>query len=146
MTDLEKQIYVAKQIHKAVQMTIQSVDLDDAEAMEVADVYPGWETDKTYKEGAVVKYGTNADGETQLYRVVQEHVSQADWTPDKAPSLYKAIGIADDGIGVWTQPYGATDAYQTGDRVHYPDADGDIYESIVDNNVWAPDVYGWEKV
>ncbi len=42
----------------------------------------------------------------------------------------------------WAQPTGAHDAYQTGDRVLY---NGIVYESIIDGNVWAPDVYpaGW---
>lgn len=25
-------------------------------------------------------------------------------------------------------------------------ADGPVYESIVDNNVWEPGVYGWDEV
>lgn len=33
-----------------------------------------------------------------------------------------------------------------GDKVHYPTKDDSVYVSIVDNNVWAPDVYGWEEV
>lgn len=48
-------------------------------------------------------------------------------------------------IPVWKQPTGAQDAYNTGDKVHYPDADGPVYESIVDNNVWNPDTYGWKR-
>ena len=47
-------------------------------------------------------------------------------------------------IPIWKQPTGAQDAYMTGDKVHYPDADGPVYVSTVDNNVWQPGVYGWE--
>jgi hypothetical protein len=32
-----------------------------------------------------------------------------------------------------------------GDKVHYPTADDPVYVSTVDNNVWEPGVYGWEK-
>jgi hypothetical protein len=34
-----------------------------------------------------------------------------------------------------------------GDKVHYPDAEGDIYESLIDYNVYSPEAYpaGWEK-
>jgi len=28
---------------------------------------------------------------------------------------------------------------------NYPTIDDPIYESVIDNNVWSPDVYGWEK-
>lgn len=49
-------------------------------------------------------------------------------------------------IPVWKQPTGAQDAYMTGDKVHYPDADGSVYISTVDNNVWSPDAFGWEII
>ena len=49
-------------------------------------------------------------------------------------------------IPVWKQPTGAQDAYMTGDKVYYPTKNDAIYISTVDNNVWAPDVYGWEEV
>ena len=45
----------------------------------------------------------------------------------------------------WVQPTGAHDAYQKGDKVLY---NGTVYESLIDGNVWAPDVYpaGWNAV
>lgn len=45
----------------------------------------------------------------------------------------------------FVQPTGAHDAYQTGDRVTY---NGQVYESVIDNNVWSPDTYpaGWQIV
>lgn len=49
-------------------------------------------------------------------------------------------------IPVWKQPTGAQDAYMIGDKVHFPDADGPVYISTVDNNVWQPGVYGWDEV
>ena len=76
------------------------------------------------------------------YKVIQSHASQADWTPDIATSLYTEVALPGV-IPVWKQPAGAHDAYQTGDKVYYPDKEGNIYVSIMDNNIWAPDVYGW---
>ena len=48
-------------------------------------------------------------------------------------------------IPEWVQPTGAHDAYMTGDKVRYK---GVIYVSLIDGNVWAPDVYpaAWEVV
>lgn len=43
----------------------------------------------------------------------------------------------------WIQPTGAHDAYKIGAKVKY---NGKIYVSTVDNNVWAPGVYGWNLV
>ena len=42
----------------------------------------------------------------------------------------------------WSQP-DSTNPYMMGDRVTF---EGAVYESTVDNNVWAPNVYGWELV
>ena len=55
----------------------------------------------------------------QLYKVVQDHTSQADWTPDATSALYTAIGLDDSGYPVWSQPTGAHDAYNAGDVVNF---------------------------
>ena len=41
----------------------------------------------------------------------------------------------------WVQPIGTTGMYSKGDRVTY---NSQVWQSIADNNVWAPGVYGWE--
>ena len=87
-------------------------------------------------------YGVNKDNETQLYQVLQAHTSAEQWKPDEAVSLYKPIGITPQGYPIWTQPIGATDAYQTGDIVW---DEGELWISDIDNNVWKPGVYGWSK-
>jgi len=48
-------------------------------------------------------------------------------------------------IPEWVQPTGAHDAYMTGDKVRYK---GAVYVSLIDGNVWAPDVYpaAWDVV
>lgn len=134
--------FIARQMHRAFSLFAESLTLDDAQAMEIADLYEPWEVGQAYKPGKIVKYGENQDGETQLYTVLQAHTSQADWTPDKAPSLFKAIGFTPSGVPIWTQPLGASDAYQKGDKVEHK---GKIWTSTIDNNVWEPGVYGWEE-
>lgn len=138
MKDME---FIAKQYNRFMQMTVQSANLPDDQAMEVADLYPDWIPMKSYAVDEMVKYGVNADGETQLYKCIQAHTSQADWTPDTVPALFKAVGFTDDGVSIWTQPLGATDAYMKGDIVSYNDQ---LWVSTCDNNVWQPGVYGWE--
>lgn len=136
-------IFLAQQMNRFMQMSVQSANLEDNKAMEIADLYPEWQDKKAYPENEVVKYGVNADGETQLYRVIQAHTSQADWTPETTPSMFKAIGFTDSGVAIWTQPLGASDAYMKGDIVSF---ENQLWESTVDNNVWQPGVYGWEEV
>ena len=135
-----KQVYIAEQMHRAIQMLAQSLQLEDSKAMEIADLYEAWAVDKTYPVGHIVKFGVNADKETQLYTVLQEHTSQKEWRPDKTPSLYKAVGFTETGVSIWTQPLGADDAYMKDDIVEHT---GKTWISTVDDNVWEPGVYGW---
>lgn len=133
----------AEQLRRALQLLVASLTED--KAMEIASVYPAWETTRAYAVGDIVSYGTNSVGDPQLYKVVQAHTSQADWTPDAAPALYDAFGLDDAGYPLWAQPSGAHDAYNVGDIVNY---NGTLYESIISGNVWSPDVYpaGWQLV
>lgn len=136
----------AEQIRFAVQEF--AATLPEEKAMEIATVYPEWDGNgHAYAINDYCVYGENQVGDPQLYRCLQAHTSQSDWTPDVSVSLFKAIGIADDDIPIWSQPVGTEDAYMKGDNVHYPDAEGDIYESLIDGNVWSPEAYpqGWEK-
>ena len=130
----------AEQLRKALQIFASS--LTEEQAMEVAAVYDPWKPGMAYAAGEFLTYGTNGVGDPQLYRVVQEHTAQADWTPDKTPALYTPIGLDETGYPVWSQPTGAHDVYNRGDVVNY---NGALYESTVDGNVYAPDAYpaGW---
>ena len=131
----------AEQIRKALQM--YATTLSDDKAMEVVAVFDPWAVDKAYAVGDFVTYGENGVGDPQLYKVVQDHTSQAAWTPDVTASLYDAIGLDENGHPVWSQPTGVHDAYNTGDIVNY---NGALYQSLIDGNVYSPEAYpaGWE--
>lgn len=133
----------AEQLRRALQMFIAT--LSEERALEIASVYPAWEPMKSYVIGDIVSYGVNSLGDPQLYKIVQAHTSQSDWTPSTTPSLYDAFGLDASGYPIWAQPSGAHDAYSKGDVVNY---NGTIYESVIDGNVWSPDVYpaGWKTV
>lgn len=133
----------AEQFRRAVLLFAAS--LSDERAMEVATIYDAWKPGKTYAAGAFLRYGENSVGDPQLYKVVQAHTSQADWTPDATPSLYTAIGLDDEGNTVWSPPTGAHDAYNTGDVVNY---NGVLYKSLIDGNCVVPgtDDRYWEVV
>lgn len=119
--------------------------LDDEQALVCVRLYRPWGIGRDYQTGDFVTYGSNAVGDPQLYKVIQNHTSQADWTPDVAVSLYDAIGLDNNGYPVWSQPTGAHDAYNKGDIVNYNDT---LYESLIDGNVYSPDAYpaGWKIV
>jgi hypothetical protein len=133
----------AEQLRRAIQ--ILATNLTDDEAVEVSYVYDEWQVGKKYKIDDFLRYGTNGVGDPQMYKVVQDHTSQADWTPDKTPALYVAIGLDDSGYPIWSRPTGAHDAYNMGDVVDY---NGVLMRSLIDGNVWSPDELpsAWEKV
>ena len=68
-----------------------SASLSDEDALEAPVLFPYWEVGKAYAVGDRFEY------ETKLYKVLQPHTSQADWTPDIATSLYAEVGKPDQG-------------------------------------------------
>lgn len=71
------------------------------------------------------------------------NTSQETWTPPYASSLFAKVLIPDtDTIPEWEQPE-STNPYAKGDKVTH---NGKTWQSITDNNVWEPGVYGWEEV
>lgn len=114
-----------------------SAFLSDEDALNGIELFPLWKLNQTYELGMRVRFMN------KLYKCVQQHTSQSDWTPDVTPALWTEVAEPSV-IPVWKQPTGAQDAYQKGDKVHYPTVDDPIYISLYDNNVWPPTVYGWE--
>lgn len=110
--------------------------LEDHEALEAPELFREWNGTDTYKIGQRVRYGGT------LYKCLQDHAAQTDWTPAAAPSLWARMLIEDENtIPEWVQP-DSTNAYQLGDKVRHR---GLIWVSIAANNVWEPGVYGWEE-
>lgn len=119
-----------------------SVNLDDENALEAVELFPIWKINVSYTVGNRVRYNDI------LYKVLQAHTSQESWTPDVAVSLFAKVLIPEPSvIPVWERPT-AENAYMTGDKVYYPNTDGLVYESLIDNNVWSPESYpsGWKVV
>lgn len=137
----------ALELRKALQLFLSTLDPEtqQADIMEVASVFPKYELGKAYRVKEVFSYGENAVGDPQLYQVLQAHTSTEEWTPDTTVSLYKKIGVTENGYPEWVQPLGASDAYNIGDIVSY---NGTLYKSIIDGNVWSPEAYpaGWEVI
>lgn len=106
---------------------------DDADALEMVELFPHWEPDRGVIVGERLQY------EGILYKCVQEHITQADWTPDIMPALWVKVSIEE--WPEWVQPQGAADAYMVGDKVSH---NGGHWISTCDANVWEPGVYGWE--
>lgn len=113
---------------------------DDAVALTIQEFYDIWEEGATYPVG---RYITHND---ILYKVLTEHTSQATWAPDVSPGLFAKVLIDPSGetIPEWVRP-DSTNAYMIGDKVMF---EGNVYESIIDNNIWSPVEHpaGWKMV
>ncbi len=124
----------ARRLRKSLESVAS--DLPDEKAIDEAWMFPLWAVGVAYKINDRVQY------EDLLYRCVQAHTSQADWTPDKVPALF--VNVADPTIEWpdWKQPAGAHDAYNKGDKVAHNEKH---WTSDIDGNVWEPGVYGWTE-
>ena len=125
----------ARRIRRIIELAATS--LADSDALDAPEVFPVWNPYATYSVGDRVRHGD------ALYRCLQAHGAQAQWSPDQAPSLWARVLIPDpDVVPEWVQP-DSTNPYMSGDRVTH---NGQTWESTVDNNVWEPGVYGWSVV
>lgn len=113
-------------------------NLDDSVALEVTELYPKWEIGKEYHKDERIRFND------VLYKVLQDHTSQADWTPDTAVSLYVKVSIEE--FPEWVQPKGSHDAYNKGDKVTHNEKH---WISLIDANVYEPSESVptlWEKL
>ena len=60
---------------------------DDQTALTGMELYPTW------KESIAVAVGERYQYNGRLYKVVQAHTTQADWTPDITPALWTVIDV-----------------------------------------------------
>jgi hypothetical protein len=119
-------------------LSTQAEELSDEDALDVAALFPTW----TSKLGQQVNIGERLWYNEKLYKVIQQHTTQEDWTPDVVPGLYTEVSILE--WPEWMQPISAETAYNTGDKVTF---EGTHYVSLIDNNTWSPAAYpqGWEE-
>lgn len=115
----------------------ESGQIDDVTAAENVSQFNPWAYPVKYTVGNIRRYGS------ELYRCIQAHTSQSDWTPDAAVSLWVKIGDPAEEWPEWSQPVGAHDAYEKDAKVSH---NGKHWTSDIDANVWEPGVYGWTEV
>lgn len=112
----------------------------DDQAFIMRYLYPEWSGESvSYKKNDRFMY------HDKFYKVLQNHTSQADWTPDAASSLYVEIANPAEEWPEFKQPTGAHDAYAKDAKVTF---EGKHYISLIDANVYSPTAYpaGWSLV
>ena len=65
-------------------MDAAAIVLTDEQAAKAPRLYHTWAAGLTVKAGDRLYY----PGTDRLYKVVSDHTTQADWTPDAVPALY----------------------------------------------------------
>lgn len=82
---------------KLIAQQINTLSVDDNNALRMKSFYPEWESGATYAAGYKVQHGGN------LWRTIQAHTAQPGWEPENAASLWEQInetheGTIDDAI------------------------------------------------
>lgn len=113
--------------------------LSDEEAYTIRVLYPEFQIGIVYKVGERIIY------KDKFYKVISEHTSQADWTPDVAVSLFVEISDPSIEYPEFKQPISTETAYMKGDKITF---NGAKYISLVDYNVYSPTDYpnNWKLV
>lgn len=129
---------VAARLVVADKIAAEAITADEAPTL--APLFDPWRPDEAVEVGALRRW----DG--TLVECLQAHTTQADWTPDATPALWRIYRDPEaETPAEWVQPTGAHDAYNVGDRVTF---DGQVYESLIDANTYSPSAYpaGWQVI
>lgn len=111
----------------------------DADASKFTPLFP-----KLKGDGSLVKVGTRIASGDKLYRSRVDLWDTAENAPENNPSLWEEI-MYKKGIRIIPNNITAENPFKTGERGWFND---NLYESIIDNNVWTPTAYpnGWKLI
>ena len=65
----------------------------DENAVKVIDLYPVWTVDIQITQDMINKGQNRYQYNGKLYKCIQAHTTQADWTPDVTPALFTVIDV-----------------------------------------------------
>ena len=118
-----------------------SASLSDEDALDCVEFFKHWAVGIEVVRGERLR-----DGE-DLYRVEQNHTTQANWPPASTPALYTKVA-APGQILPWKRPTGAQDSYMAGTKVYFPNKGDAIYQNNHDYNTYSPEEYPdwWDKI
>ena len=96
-----------------------------------------WRAGINAEKDKIYRYGDD------IYKCIQPHITQDDWTPDKVPALFVKISLEE--WPQWEQPAGAHDAYMRGAKVS---DEGKHWISNKDYNIYKPGLVpgDWSEV
>ena len=96
--------------------------LTDEQAAKAPHLYPTWAAGLAVKAGDRLYYPST----DRLYKVVSDHTTQSDWTPDAVPALYTVIDVTH--AGTQDNPIPAERGMEYVYGLYYADnEDGKLY-------------------
>ena len=125
----------AEEIRKAIDTF--AANQSDETLIDNKAAFPFWRAGMNAEKDKVYRYGED------IYKCIQPHTTQDDWTPDKAPALFVKISLEE--YPEWVQPTGAHDAYMKGAKVS---DEGKHWISNKDYNIYKPGLVpgDWSEV
>ena len=112
----------------------------DEKARRYPSLFEAWRPGAGYSQDDRVSFGG------RLWRCLQSHLSQPDWTPEAAPSLWREAAAPGEYREIKSVML-STEAFSAGEVGWYKNRD-DLYRSLIDANVWTPEANpsGWERL
>ena len=132
---MNKYMQEAKEIRKAIDTFAKNQS--DETLIDNTAAFEPWRSGIAAEKDKIYRFGDD------LYRCIQPHTTQDDWTPDITPALFTKISLEE--YPQWVQPTGAHDAYNKGDKVS---DEGKHWISEMDGNIWKPGTVAgaWSKI
>ena len=132
---MNKYLEEAKEYRKAIDTFAKNQS--DKTLIDNKAVFEFWRAGINAEKDKIYRYSEN------IYKCIQPHTTQEDWTPDKVPALFVKISLEE--FPQWVQPTGAHDAYKKGAKVS---DEGKRWISNKDVNIYKPGLVpgDWSEV
>ncbi|MBQ5686908.1 MAG: hypothetical protein IIV23_04330 [Ruminococcus sp.] len=132
---MNKYMQEAKEIRKAIDTFAENQT--DETLIDNKAAFEFWRAGINAEKDKIYRYSEN------IYKCIQPHTTQEDWTPDKVPALFVKISLEE--FPQWVQPTGAHDAYKKGAKVS---DEGKRWISNKDVNIYKPGLVrgDWSEV
>jgi hypothetical protein len=132
---MNKYLKEVEEIRKAIDTFAENQS--DETLIDNKAAFEFWRAGINAKKDKIYRYGED------IYKCIQPHTTQDDWTPDKVPALFVKISLKE--FSQWRQPAGAHDAYMKGAKVS---DEGKHWISNKDYNIYKPGLVpsDWSEV
>ena len=127
----------------AAQVFVEQAEIgiiDDNTALQHKGLFEVWRAGAECAVGSMRRYGE------KLYKCLQAHTTQSDWTPDATPALWVEIAAPNEYREIKDNML-PTEAFALGETGWYKEKDN-LWKSLIDANTYTPESYpaGWEQV